>query len=63
MPWYRGPCRCGFGPHAWIWYPGAPPYPTWYVSKEEERRALEKEKDALEARIKEINRRLRELRE
>ncbi|MHC1567017.1 MAG: DUF5320 domain-containing protein [Candidatus Syntropharchaeia archaeon] len=37
MVWVRGPCRCGFGPHAWIWlptpeemmYPSTPVYPVY----------------------------------
>jgi len=34
MPWIRGPCRCGFGPHAWLYIP-APgetyPYPVYTI--------------------------------
>jgi len=25
MLWYRGTCRCVFGSHPWVWYPGNTP--------------------------------------
>ncbi len=72
---YIGPCRCGFGPHAYYQEPsgriihawhfyhwGIPPEPT-----EEDRKAeleeLKEEKEALERRIAELEKRTREERE
>ncbi len=68
---YVGPCRCGFGPHAFymdsagrlvhasqVWGGWVPPYPSPSRSEAED---LKAEKADLEARLKEIEARLKEL--
>ena len=62
--WVRGPCRCGFGPHAWVWMPEpyeVMPYPYGWPSPSDEREALERELKVLEERVGEIKKRLEEL--
>ncbi len=67
---YVGPCRCGFGPHAFyvdssgrllhasqVWGGWVPPYPSPQTEAED----LKAEKADLEARLKEIEARLKEV--
>jgi len=69
MPWIRGPCRCGFGPHAWLWrsdlsgaYPFflTPPYPVPPVAMDE-KEIVESQLKFLERQLEQIRKRLEEL--
>lgn len=66
MPWIRGPCRCGFGPHAWLWLPdlsGIYPTPVYPVSPPavDEKEMLESQLKILEGQLEQIRKRLEEL--
>jgi hypothetical protein len=67
MPWIRGPCRCGLGPHAWLWlpdlsgaYPPTPAYPVPPVAMDE-KELLESQLKFVEQQLEQIRKRLEEL--
>ena len=63
---YLGPCRCGYGPHAFYRTPagnitGAPPLYGSPTKPEEETKYLEEEAGALKEELKRIEERIKEL--
>lgn len=63
MPWIRGPCRCGLGPHAWLWLPdvsGA--YPVFPTPAYSVPPVAMDDEEMLESQLKFLERQLEQIR-